>query len=169
MKNTVIAIFMFGTSLHSLAGIQSSSQQATATLSSSCQVTTTDVAFGEYKPSDSSHTLSSQTINVLCTKGTRYNIGTTASNSKDISTYGFGVTGWAGTMSSATSTDKLYYQILEAHYAPDYWDDGMDSARRPTAYGTGAWQTYTYPYRIPAGQYVKPANYTTTQSVLITF
>lgn len=146
--------------------------KATATLANSCQFQAQDVSFGTYVPTTQSN--SSQNINILCTKGTTYTISSKAGGTAQ--SFPWTLSGMtnnpyhaAGIMTSTTdSSQHIYYEMYFAWAG--YWDQDMDLAvQQYSSTGTGAVQVLNIPYRLVAGQYAAPGNYTGSHTMTVTF
>lgn len=72
--SSIVAISSFGVSANTYAGTISASTQATATLSSSCQISAQNLSFGNLVLPISSQGASSS-MSVLCSKGHAYTVG----------------------------------------------------------------------------------------------
>lgn len=165
MKKVITTIVLALSIGQAFADNKTASNKATATLANSCQFSTSNVVFGNYDPNATDHLQSSQNLNLKCTKGTAYRIWTYAASSLTLANYGA-----VAIMTSASSTDKLYYQIYQSWYTPARWND--DNNYDPETYrgtGDGAWQSISFLYRVIKNQYVAPANYSATQTMNVTF
>ncbi len=130
--------------------------QVTATVASSCTVTATSLAFGNYTLAQLDGT---STITATCTNGTTYTIGLDA-----------------GTFSGATTSTRrltgpsaagLSYSLFSDPGRTTNWGNATGSWVPGT--GTGAAQVLTVYGRIPANQTALIGNYTDTVTVTVTF
>lgn len=138
--------------------------KSTATLSSSCQFSTSDVIFGDYNPTSTEHQITSQNIDFRCTRATTFSLYTYATGGVN------GSYGWQAPMTTTSSSDKLYFQVLESHVNSTYWNEDMNgSAEAYKGIATGSWQNVNFQYRILKNQYVKPGNYSTTHTMTFSF
>jgi len=130
--------------------------QVTATVASSCTVTATSLAFGNYTLAQLDGT---STITATCTNGTTYTIGLDA-----------------GTFSGATTSTRrmtgpsaagLSYSLFSDSGRTTNWGNATGSWVSGT--GTGAAQVLTVYGRIPANQTALIGSYTDTVTVTVTF
>lgn len=152
-------------SANSFAANSSSTTKSTATLSSSCQIFGSDVSFGNYDPNSNQHLEATQLISFKCTKGTSISILTYPN--PNITPIYFTGLGWSHPMQNANTTDQLYYQVYTNSIG---WNGALNFdgiAYKTTANGT--MQNTTFSYRVIKNQYVKPLNYSTSQTVVINF
>lgn len=130
--------------------------QVTATVASSCTVTATSLAFGNYTLAQLDGT---STITATCTNGTTYTIGLDA-----------------GTFSGATTSNRrmtgpsaagLSYSLFSDSGRTTNWGNATGSWVSGT--GTGAAQVLTVYGRIPANQTALIGSYTDTVTVTVAF
>ena len=130
--------------------------QVTATVASSCTVTATSLAFGNYTLAQLDGT---STITATCTNGTTYTIGLDA-----------------GTFSGATTSTRrmtgpsaagLSYSLFSDSGRTTNWGNATGSWVSGT--GTGEAQVLTVYGRIPANQTALIGSYTDTVTVTVTF
>jgi spore coat protein U-like protein len=133
--------------------------QVTATVTESCNVTATDLVFGNYDPSVADNEKTS-TITVTCTKGTDYDIGLNE-----------------GTASGATVTtrkmvgtvDSLNYSLFSDTNRTVNWGNTVGTDTVAVGSATGAAENHTVYGRIPTGQYVTAGSYSDTITVTVTY
>lgn len=133
--------------------------QVTATAIDQCQVSASDLAFGNYDPLSASATEGSTTLTVTCTLSTTYDIGLDAG------------TGSGATVSDRKMTsgaDTLNYGLYQDAAYTTVWGNtpGTDTVADT---GTGAGQDFTVYGKIPAQQNVPPGSYADTVTVTVTF
>jgi spore coat protein U-like protein len=145
----------------------SGSLSVTASVSATCTVATSNVAFGTYDPSSGSANNATGSVAVTCTSGSTYTIALDAGAN-------------AGTASSFSnrrmksgSSNYLAYQLyLDSGHAT-VWGDGTNSSSlNPTSgtlTGNGSAQSYTVYGQVTASQYVAPGSYTDTVNVTVTY
>lgn len=170
MKLT-IALLTCLLSLPAIAEETTTNQKVSAMLSGTCQFVVSNVAFGEYNPLDTFHKQATQNINLHCSKGLNYQIMTFGMGKALILGNGEAATA----MTSATTDDKLYYQVFEEQNTyngsnGNVWDDDMNVPQQAQyGTGTGMTQNISFLYRILKNQKVSPANYSATQIMTIKF
>lgn len=142
------------------AATKTTTFQVTATVTESCTVTATDLAFGNYDPSAADNEQTS-TITVTCTKGSDYDIGL----NKGIS--GADVT--TRQMIDTVSTDLLNYSLFSDASRTVNWGDTVSTDTVHVGTATGAAEAHTVYGRIPAGQYVTAGSYSDTITVTVTY
>ncbi len=130
--------------------------QVTATVASSCTVTATSLAFGNYTLAQLD---SSSTITATCTNGTTYTIGLDAGSFAGATTSTRRMTG--------PSAAGLSYSLFSDSGRTTNWGNVAGSWVSGT--GTGAAQVLTVFGRIPANQTALIGNYTDTVTVTVTF
>lgn len=130
--------------------------QTNAQLSSSCQISSVDVSFGEYNPSQINNATGS--LNVTCSRSVNYQI---ASN------YGYYNYRNNKRMFITTDTDHSSsngnYIAYTLYFNPSFssttlWGDGT-YGYKIIGTGTGSSQSYPIYGQIAAGLYPKPATY----------
>lgn len=170
MKNNltiILSAILILSSLSAHADTATNTTKATASLSSSCVVGTTDVVFGLYNPNTTTDTTTTQTVSIRCTKGTPWNFYEYAVYYTGIG--GSNSTGIASAM--LYNGNKLYYQV---QMSDGVWDNDVDMSGRPNnghfvGSGTGQTQNLTLNFRILKNQYVPPGNYKDTATAYIDF
>jgi len=130
--------------------------QVTATVASSCTVTATSLAFGNYTLAQLD---GSSTITATCTNGTTYTIGLDAGSFAGATTSTRRMTG--------PSASGLSYSLFSDSGRTTNWGNVAGSWVSGT--GTGAAQVLTVFGRIPANQTALIGSYTDTVTVTVTF
>lgn len=130
--------------------------QVTATVASSCTVTATSLAFGNYTLAQLDGT---STITATCTNGTTYTIGLDAGTFSGATTSTLRMTG--------PSAAGLSYSLFSDSGRTTNWGNATGSWVSGT--GTGAAQVLTVYGRIPANQTALIGSYTDTVTVTVTF
>lgn len=139
----------------------------TATVSASCSVTTSAVAFGAYTASSGSANDASGAVTVTCTSGTTYSValdaGAYPSTAGDASTRRM----------SDGSSHYLSYSLYLDSGRTTLWGDGANGTSVNPASGTftgdGSAQGRTVYGRVPANQYVTPGAYSDTVTATVTY
>jgi len=130
--------------------------QVTATIPSSCAVTATNLAFGNYTGAVLDNT---SVITVNCTNSTAYNIGLGA---------GTGTGATTTTRILTSGLNKLNYTLWRDSARSLNWGDTVGTDTLAST-GTGAAQTFTVYGRIPASQSSNPGSYSDTITVTVSF
>ena len=131
--------------------------QVTATVLSTCQVSATGLAFGNYTGAQTNAT---STISVTCTNTTPYNVGLDAGTSAGATVTTRAMTGPAGAL--------LGYALYSDAARSVNWGNtvGTDTV---TGTGTGSAQALMVYGRIPAGSLPTPGAYADTVTVTVTY
>ncbi len=134
---------------------------ASATISSSCTVTATNLAFGTYSATATTALTGTSTINVYCTSGTSYTVAL------NVGTGG----GTFTTRSMANGANLMSYNMFTAANQAVIWGDG--TASTSTVGGTGAGLLTSSPStvygNIPIGQDLPSGTYTSTITVTVNY
>jgi len=133
--------------------------QVTATVTGTCILSTTALAFGTYSPSGSALT-GSTTVAPTCTNSTPWTLSFNAG-----STTGGAIS--QRLMANGTST--LKYNLYTTAADTTILGDGTSSSSTLTGTGTGSAQTTTIYGAIPAGQYVTAGSYSDTITATISY
>ncbi|WP_423778032.1 spore coat protein U domain-containing protein [Delftia acidovorans] len=167
-KITVLAIALASLSGSVWAGAGPPAQNATATfqvtasVSATCVISATNVAFGAITPAATGTATTTGTITSTCTKTTPYTLALNAG----------GGTIAARTMAGGTAgnTDKLAYNIYTDAGATLIFGDGTAGNGSTVGLtGTGAAQTTTIYGQSSLNQYVKPDAYSDNLTVTMTY
>lgn len=160
-KHTLIAIVIAALSGSAMAGSSTINFQATATLNSSCTVSSSNVSFGVI---DATHSDAQGAITSHCTRGTTYNLNISAGNSGN-----FAARSMKG--GTAGNNDVVLYNIYTdtSYQAAKVWKDtgwGMGALSS----GTGSDQTFNIYGQVANNQYlVRPDNYSDTLTVTLSY
>lgn len=127
----------------------------TATVLSSCNVTATDLAFGNYDPT-AGNLDSSSTITATCTAGTTYAIALGEGQNTNRQ------------MKHASGPELLDYELYQPDGYNTVWG-GVSGATVPQTSTTGAPVNYTVNGRVTGGQYVTAGAYTDEVLVTVTY
>jgi spore coat protein U-like protein len=130
--------------------------QVTATVASSCTVTATSLAFGNYTLAQLDGT---STITATCTNGTTYTIGL------DVGTFSGATT--STRKMTGPSAAGLSYSLFSDSGRTTNWGNATGSWVSGT--GTGAAQVLTVYGRIPANQTALIGSYTVIVTVTVTY
>lgn len=155
MAFTVIASQAF-------AGTTSTNFQSTATLSSSCVVSATTLAFGVITPASTGVNKSTSNINVLCTKDTSYTLALSTGNGTYAQRHMVGTNG---------NTNKLNYNIYVDSSYPfsDIWGDGTNNTANVWEISSGTTFNHVVYGVLPLNQYLQPDNYSDNLTVSLTY
>lgn len=132
--------------------------QVTATVTSACSVSATDLAFGTYDPTSLVNDDATSTVSVTCTLLAPYAVRLSGGGSADTA---------ARVMDGGTTTD-LGYQLYSDALRTTVWGNTASD----DVPGTGAGLlpfAHTVYGRIPAGQDVEPGSYVDTITVSVDF
>lgn len=142
------------------AGTTTDTLSVTATVSESCSLSTSTLAFGTYDPASAIDTDASTTIDAACTDGTTFAVALDGGSSANIS---------ARTMNDG-GTNTLGYQIYTDTLRTTIWGDGTTgSTKTGTGLGPLTAVTMTAYGRITAQQNVPAGSYSDTVNVTLTF
>ena len=131
----------------------------TATVLSSCSVSATDLAFGNYNPISGSALDGATSISVTCTNGTSYNVGISAGG-------GAGATIASRKMTNGANT--LNYTLYRDSGRTNVWGDTV-ATDTLLGSGSGAAQPIDVYGRIPGGQAAPFGGYTDTVTITVTY
>lgn len=131
----------------------------TATVLSSCSVSATDLAFGNYNPISGAALDGATSISVTCTNGTSYNVGISAGG-------GAGATTASRKMTNGANT--LNYTLYRDAGRTNVWGDIVSTDTLPGT-GSGAAQPIDVYGRIPGGQTAPSGGYTDTVTITVTY
>ena len=135
--------------------------QSSATLNSSCQVSSNPLSFGTFTTS-TNEVEGSTTMKLRCSKGIIASIGISGGNSGYY--YSRHMVGNAG------NNDQLKYNIYNSQ--DDIWGEGSTidyNNQFGDEYKTGVEQTIPIVGRIEASQYIKPDTYTDSLTITIQY
>lgn len=143
------------------AGSIGTNLSVTATVSDSCTVSSTPVAFSTVNPISGSAATATGTVSVTCTNGTGW--GASA---------GLG-TGTGATFSSRkmkSGTNLLNYNLFTDAAYSTVWGDGTSSTAKVSNTGSGTAQVFNVYGQVPSGQTsVVTGDYTDVVSVTISY
>lgn len=158
-KIIVLAAFLLASKAYTQP-ISVNNINSSATLSTSCRFTGSDVVFGSYDPTAQDYQYSMQNIGVFCTKGTAFRISSDGNG-----TDRFGA--FSVIRNTTNSVNILKYQI---HGSDGVWSDDLyEAVRSYTGTGTGALQNLSINYRLMPNQYVSPGNYSGNHTLVLSF
>jgi len=131
-----------------------------ATVLASCQVTASDLDFGNYAAGSGSDTTADSNIDVTCTNGTTYTVALDGGSvAHDVS---------ARQMSDGNS-HTLFYALYTTAGFTTAWGDGSGATTTVSGTGNGSAQSSTVFGQLPAGQYVPSGAYTDHVTVTVTY
>jgi spore coat protein U-like protein len=132
----------------------------TATVLASCQVTASDLDFGNYAATSGADTTADTTIDVTCTNGTHYTIALDGGSvAQDV----------AARAMSDGNAHSLSYGLYTSAAFTTAWGDGTGATATVSGTGDGTAQPTTVFGRLPAGQYVPAAPYSDHITVTVTY
>jgi spore coat protein U-like protein len=132
--------------------------QVTATVTSACSVSATDLDFASYDPTSGTDDDATSTVSVTCTLLHPYTVRLSGGGSGDTA---------ARVMDGGTSTD-LGYQLYSDALRTTVW--GNTASDDVAGVGAGLLPfPHTVYGRIPAGQDVEPGSYVDTITVSVDF
>lgn len=133
--------------------------QTTASLSSTCTISTwTDVIFGTLTPGSTSYT-ANEAFNTTCTKGTPYTVTTGYGNAGNSNRY----------MVGSTKGDKLYYNLYTDTSYTNIYGDGTSGTTKLSGTGTGNAQTTIIQVKMAPNQYVTPDSYNDSITLTVNY
>ena len=162
-KISLLALALAAISSQAFAGTTSANFQSTATLSSSCVVSATNVNFGTITPAATGTTTATGTITSTCSNNVAYSLSISAGSSAAIT---------ARTMVGGTAgnTDKLAYNLYTESALTNVWGDGTTgNGAKVSLTGTGIAQTSTVFGSLALNQYLKPDTYTDNLTVTLAY
>ena len=131
-----------------------------ATVLASCQVTASDLDFGNYAPTSGSATTADTTVVVTCTNGTQYTVALDGGSvAHDVG---------ARQMSDGNSHTLAYGLYTTAGFTTA-WGDGTGATTTVSGTGDGSAQPATVFGQLPTGQYVPAAPYADQITVTVTY
>lgn len=152
-------------SLSANAGSLTTTTKTTATLASMCSISANNISFGTYNANDADVFVTGG-VTVQCSKGTTATLGINVGTGD-----GGGYSGpysstyysknYARYMSSATSSDMLFYNLFQdSSYQTVFGGFNWFAANaKPSILGTGSPQTIPVYAVLPKGQYITPGIY----------
>ncbi|MDR9450944.1 MAG: spore coat U domain-containing protein [Acidimicrobiia bacterium] len=160
LQSTLIGVVFFGTAAH--AATDTTTFQVTATVSDTCDITATDLAFGAYDP-NAGDLDGTSTITATCTDGTSYDIGLDAGQNAASAT-----TTTRAMDDGAATPNYLDYELYSDSGRTAVWGDtvGTDTVNQTSAGGA---EDHTVYGQIPGGQFVPAGSYSDTINVTITY
>jgi spore coat protein U-like protein len=140
---------------------QSTTFQVRTTVLASCQVSASDLVFGNYSPNSASALQGQSEITVTCSPNTQYNIALDAG-------LGSGATTAQRRMTSGSSTLNYMLYRQPNRNPNEIWGNvsGTDTTQ---SNGTGLAQVFSVYGTIPAAQIVPAGNYVDTITVQVLF
>lgn len=159
ISNILLALGVLAVAAPSYAGSATGNFQATATLSSTCTISTwTDVLFGTLTPGSTAY-YASEAFNTTCTKGTAYTVTTGYGNAGTSNRY----------MLGTTKGDKLYYNLYTDTSYTHIYGDGNNGTTKINGIGTGNAQTTIIQVQMAPNQYVTPDNYNDSITLTVNY
>ena len=131
----------------------------TATVLSSCVVSATDLAFGNYTSSSGSLLDATSTVQVTCTGGSAYTVALDGGTAADVS---------ARAMSDGAA-HALSYGLYTTNARDTIWGDGTAGSVTQSGTGDGTAQSLTVYGRVPASQFVAAGAYSDLITVTLSY
>ena len=177
MKKIITTIIFGLLSSYGLASSTTTTEKSTATLASSCIISSNDMTFGSIIPQLSGNIFSTGSVNTLCTKGTAWTVGfgvSTSGHANISATWNIG--GWTRQIKNTGSANYLQYNIFQDSNhtkvfgnASTFGNMGLGYNVMATGTGTGANQLISVYAAMGANQFVVPGNYSDTIPVTVSF
>jgi spore coat protein U-like protein len=178
---SLVTIYVFSLNVSSAyAGTNTASTKATASISSSCLVSATNMSFGNISPSQSGSQSATASVTTQCTKGTTYTIGLNEGSSGYIqnnSTWSY--LGYIRTMTTSGGSQLLYNIFKDSAHTqlfggPTAWGQsaaqgGQGTAVMVTKTGTGLPDVTNMYGIMSSNQFVTPGTYSDTIPVVVNF
>lgn len=142
------------------AGSDTDSFEVTATVLASCEISASDLAFGNYDPVAASHVDGETQISVNCTNGTSYNVGLSLGG-------GSGASLATRRMTKENDTETLNYVLYKDENRSVLW--GNTGGDRLAGTGDGTADLIDIYGRIPMQQAAPAGDYTDTIVVTVTW
>jgi spore coat protein U-like protein len=178
---SLVTVYVFSLNLSSAyAGTNTASTKATATLSSSCVVSATNMSFGTISPSQSGSQSATASITTQCTKGSTYVIGLNEGSAGYIQNNGaWSYLGYIRIMNTSGGSQLLYNIFKDSAHTqlfggPTAWGQssgqgGQGTAVMVTKTGTGLPDVTNMYGIMPSNQFVTPGTYSDTIPVVVSF
>lgn len=169
-----------GTLISVDAGSSTSGFKSSATLSSSCIVSATDMSFGTINPAQSGSPAATASITTQCTKGSTYVIGLNEGSAGYIQNNGtWSYLGYIRIMNASGGSQLLYNIFKDSAHTqlfggPTAWGQSAGNGGQGTAVmviktGTGEPDVTNMYGIMPANQFVTPGTYSDTIPVVVSF
>ncbi|MBA4242276.1 MAG: spore coat protein, partial [Sphingobacteriaceae bacterium] len=135
--------------------------QVSATVSASCNVSATNVAFGAITPAATGVAQATGTITSTCTKTTPYTLSINKGVAPTYATRTMAGTGG--------NTDLLNYNLYTSNAYTTIFGDATESTQTVGGTGTGVAQATTVYGQLSLNQYIKPDAYTDNLIVTLSY
>lgn len=155
----MLAITLAGSADSVLAATATTTFQVDATVIGSCNVSATNLAFGNYDTLSATPTDATSTVTVQCSLSTAFDIGLDA---------GTGTGATVATRKLTKGADTLNYSLYQESARTTVWGNTV-STDTVAGTGTGLDIVHTVYGRIAAGQVVNTGAYSDTVTVTVTF
>ncbi|MFN3465404.1 MAG: spore coat U domain-containing protein [Terricaulis sp.] len=142
------------------AGTDTDSFEVTATVLASCEVSASDLAFGNYDPVSAAHLDADTSLSVTCTNGTPYYVALSLGD-------GAGATMAQRRMTKSGDTATLNYVLYQDDQRSVLWGD--TGADRLSGTGDGTPDTIDVYGRVPMQQSAPAGAYTDTIIVTVSW
>lgn len=162
-KFSLIALALLAMAGQSFAASQTANFQVAATVTASCVVTASNIAFGSITPAATGEATATGTITSTCSKSVPFTLKISAGSSNDAAARKM-----AGT--DGTNTDKLAYALYTDAGKTSIWGDGVAAGTSTVPLvGTGEAQTSTVYGALSLNQYLKPDTYVDNLTVTLEY
>lgn len=162
MQSKLLAALLLLSASTTHAATATGNLSVTATVSGTCTLTTSPVAFGTYDPASGTDDTATGTVTVTCTNGTGYTVSLDAGANEET----------PGDVSTrrmlAAASQYLPYQLYQDSGHTTVWGDSGGAILTGQT-GDGTAQPISVYGLITAGQYVPAGSYTDTVVVTITY
>lgn len=155
----ILAITLFGGADSVLAATATTTFQVDATVIGSCNVSATNLAFGNYDTLSATPTDATSSVTVQCSLSTAYDIGLDE---------GTGTGATVAVRKLTKGADTLNYSLFQESARTNVWGNTV-STDTVSGTGTGVDIVHTVYGRVPAGQVVNTGAYADTVTVTVTF
>jgi spore coat protein U-like protein len=144
----------------SRAATDTTTFNVTATVIAACNVTATDLGFGNYDAASGTANDATSTVTVICSNGTTFDVALDA-----------GTTAGAAVNARLLTdgTDTLSYALYSDAGRTTLWGDNTSGTSDVSGTGDGTNQNLTVYGRIPVSQYVTAGAYSDTITVTVTY
>lgn len=161
--NKLFALSLLAASSLAMAESAVAPLDVTATVQSSCELTTSPVAFGSFKPATSGNVDAAGAVRVTCTVTTPYTVDLGTGNKS--STFD---TRWMGG-SNVANADTLAYNLYLDSNRTQVWGDTTESTVHATGVGTGSQTVHSVYGRMAKSQFVTPDDYADVVTVTVSY
>lgn len=160
--NKLIALAALAASSAAMADTAAAPLDVTATVLKSCELSTSAVAFGSFKPASAGTVDAAGSVDVTCTKTTPYAV--------DMNTGNNSVTFAARNMKGGVgNADALSYNLYADAARTQLWGDSTESTVNMSGVGTGSEVSIPVFGRLARNQFITPDDYVDSVQVTVTY